>query len=256
MPKWLIFILLIALVTALIPPALIAQKRTTLKKKPRIHYVLDMDNQSRYRAQQANPIFADGRAMRPDVQGTVARDRRESDPHYFRGIVNDTWAETFPEQVTVDRAFIEHGRERFNIYCMPCHGEAGFGDGIIHQRAQRLLLAGINGTQWVQPKSLHEQAIREQPLGQTYNTITNGVRTMAGYGDMVPVRDRWAIVAYVQALQRSQHARETDLSPGTSVDDLQRIELPEQQPQQVEGDAGAGTGDSEDGTQNTGAGDS
>ena len=78
-----------------------------------------------------------------------------------------------------------------------------------------LASAGINGTSWVAPKNMHEEAIREQPIGQTFNSITNGVRTMAGYGAQVPTVDRWAIVAYVKALQRSQHARETDVPGGS-----------------------------------------
>lgn len=263
MPKWMIYIALILLVGLLIPPALIAQQRATLKEKPRIHYVQDMDNQEKYKAQQVNPIFQDNRAMRPPVDGTVSREGLESDAHYYRGLVDDSWAERFPAQITVDEAFIRRGEERFDIYCMPCHGQAGFGDGIIHQRAQRLLLAGINGTQWVQPKSLHEQAIRDQPLGQTFNTITNGVRTMPAYGAQVPVRDRWAIVAYIKALQRSQHAMESDLPAGTTVDDLEVIPLPEApaDQQQQNGDGAgdgtqAGTVTTDSGSQDGGAGDS
>ncbi len=229
MPKMLLYILLIGLIALLIPPALIATERSTVKKKPRVHLVQDMDNQHRYKAQQANEFFEDGRAMRPPVEGTVARNKLNDDAHFIKGLVGDEWATTFPGQIDVTVDLIHRGQNRFNIYCLPCHGEAGFGDGIIHQRAFKLVTAGVNGTTWVQPKSLHEKAIREQPIGQTFNTITNGVRTMAGYGDQVPVGDRWAIVAYVKALQRSQFAQDSDLPAGTNRSELQFEKLPEQE---------------------------
>lgn len=229
MPKGLVYILTILLTGLLIPPALIATMRSTVKKKPRIHYIQDMDNQFRYKAQQVNEFFDDQRAMRQPVRGTIARGELQDDPHYDKGLVDGAWAETFPAPVGVTVDLIERGRDRFNIYCLPCHGEAGFGDGIIHERAFRLVTAGVNGTQWVEPKSLHEAAIREQPLGQTFSTITNGVRTMAGYGSQIPVDDRWAIVAYVKALQRSQHAKESDLPADVDLNSLPFEALPEDQ---------------------------
>ncbi len=210
MPKPLRYILLFVAVMAMVPPALVAQLRAVHSTKPRVHLVQDMDNQPKFRAQQANPLFADGRAMRPPVAGTVARGHLNDDEHFERGIVGGQWAATFPSQVPVDMALLDRGRERFNIYCRPCHGAAGYGDGMVNLRAMELMNLGTNGTTWVQPKSLHEQAIREQPVGQTFNSITNGVRNMPPYGSQITVRDRWAIVAYVRALQRSQNARESD----------------------------------------------
>jgi mono/diheme cytochrome c family protein len=85
---------------------------------------------------------------------------------------------------------------------------AGYGDGIVNKRGMELMNLGTNGTAWVQPKSIHDADVREQPPGQIYNSITNGVRTMPAYGSQIPVPDRWAIVAYVKALQRSQNAKE------------------------------------------------
>jgi mono/diheme cytochrome c family protein len=167
-----------------------------------------MDNQPKFRAQHASALFADGRAMRIQVEGTVARGQLQEDGHYYLGVVNDAWAATFPGQVRVDVPFLERGRERFDIYCLPCHGAAGYGDGMINKRAMELVNQGVNGTIWVQPKSIHDADIREQPVGQIYNSITNGVRTMPAYGSQIPVADRWAIVAYVRALQRSQNAEE------------------------------------------------
>lgn len=240
MPKGLLYILTIVLIALLIPPAIIASARTTVKKKPRVHYVQDMDNQHRFEMQQVSPyvedehgrrnyLFQDQRIMRSRVPGTIARDEVVNDDHYNRGLIGDEWAKTFPAEVTVDEALIRRGQDRFNIYCTPCHGGAGYGDGIVHQRAMRLLTAGTNGTTWVAPKSLHEQAIREQPIGQIFNSITNGVRTMPEYGDQIPTNDRWAIVAYVKALQRSQHARTSDLPAGVNVNSLPMDKLSQEE---------------------------
>jgi mono/diheme cytochrome c family protein len=211
-PRPLRYILLFIIVLALIPPALVAQLRAVHSSKPRVHLVQDMDNQPKYRAQQLNPLFADRRAMRPPVAGTVARGHLDEDDHLYRGIVNGQWATSFP--VPVNMPLLERGRDRFAIYCRPCHGAAGYGDGMVNQRAMALLNLAVNGTEWVQPKSLHEQQIREQPHGQLFNSITNGVRNMPPYGPQIPVADRWAIVAYVRALQRSQNARESDVAAG------------------------------------------
>ncbi len=215
MPKVMLYGILLLLTLLLIPPALIAWRRTQLSAKPRIHLVQDMDNQPRFKTQQATDIFRDGRTMRPIVEGTVRRGGLPEDDHFQRGVVNEQWATTFPAQLTIDRALLERGQERFNIYCTPCHGYSGYGNGIVHQRAMVLLTQGVNGTEWVQPKSLHETAIAEQPIGKTYNSITNGIRNMAGYASQIPTEDRWAIVAYVKALQMSQNA-----DPNTLPDDL------------------------------------
>ena len=203
-----------------VPFALAAMARAVPSSRTRIHIIQDMDNQPKFRAQQANPLFADGRAMRPPVAGTVARGRLEADDHYDRGVVENGWATTFPPQVQVNLDLIRRGQDRFNIYCALCHGYAGYGDGMVNQRAMQLVNRGVNGTTWVQPKNMHEQLIREQPLGQTFNTITNGVRNMSGYAAQIPTEDRWAIVAYVKALQRSQTADLIDLPPD------QRTNLP------------------------------
>ena len=206
MPKAIKYGILILMTLAMIPPALIARLRAVPSEKPRVHLIQDMDNQPKFRAQHATAIFTDGRAMRPPVHGTIARGELWADDHFARGVVNGEWTTTFPSQVTVDEAFLHRGRERFNIYCTPCHGWAGFGDGIVHLRADRLVNAGINGSTWVAPKSLHEQTIRDQPIGQVFSTITNGVRTMPSYSAQISREDRWAIVAYVKALQWSQNA--------------------------------------------------
>ncbi len=211
MPKAFKHGILILIVVAMIPPTLVARARAVRSAKTRIHLVQDMDNQPKFRAQHANPLFADGRAMRPPVAGTVAREQLDTDEHFHLGIFNGEWATTFPAQTPLTLHLVKRGRERFNIYCQPCHGAAGHGDGMVNKRAMELVNLNINGTTWVQPKSLHESQIREQPIGQVFNTITNGVRNMAGYQSQIPVADRWAIVAYVRVLQRSQNARIEDV---------------------------------------------
>jgi mono/diheme cytochrome c family protein len=139
------------------------------------------------------------------------------DTHLYMGIVKDSWADSYPASITVNRAFVERGQERFNIYCAPCHGKGGFGDGVVHHRAQRLLETGINGTTWVAPKNLHEDAVASQKKGQLFNSITNGIRTMAAYGSQISVDDRWAIVAYIEALQISQNANPKDVEDADTL---------------------------------------
>ena len=224
MSKIAIIITTILVAIGSIPFALAAMARAVPSSHTRIHIMQDMDNQPKFRAQHANPLFADGRAMRPVVAGTVAQGQLEADDHYNRGVVDNDWATTFPPQVQVNLDLVYRGQDRFNIYCTPCHGYAGYGDGMINQRAMDLVNLGLNGTTWVQPKNMHEQMIREQPVGQTFNTITNGVRNMSGYAAQIPTEDRWAIVAYVKALQRSQAADLNDLPPDQR-NDLQVIKL-------------------------------
>ncbi len=213
-----IIITTILIVLGSVPFALAAMARAVPSSRTRIHIIQDMDNQPKFRAQHANPLFADGRAMRPPVAGTVARGRLEADDHYYRGVVDNGWSTTFPPQVQVNLDLVHRGQDRFNIYCTPCHGYAGYGDGTVNERAMELVNLGRNGTTWVQSKNMHEQLIREQPLGQTFNTITNGVRNMSGYAAQISTEDRWAIVAYVKALQRSQAADLNDLPPDQRTD--------------------------------------
>lgn len=198
-----ILIGLILFLLSLLPFALIARARAQRSDRPRVHLILDMDNQPKFKPQQANPLFADGRAMRPKVAGTVARGDLELDDHLCRGIENGQWAETFP--IRVDERLLRRGRERFDIFCAPCHGVSGYGDGMVSRRADEL-----QEGKWVPPTSLHADAVRQRPPGHLYNTIVNGIRNMPPYGHQIGVEDRWAIVAYVRALQRSQNARPED----------------------------------------------
>ena len=142
--------------------------------------------------------------MRPDVPGTVARGELHEDAAFWAGRTAEGWVMAFPVQVT-DR-LVRRGQERYDIYCSPCHGLAGYGDGPVAKRADALQ----EGT-WTPPSSYHTDLIRSRPVGQLFNTITNGIRNMPGYAAQVPVADRWAIVAYVRALQRSQDAGIADV---------------------------------------------
>jgi mono/diheme cytochrome c family protein len=206
--RWLPFALVfLALVTA-IPFAIFAKARTTLSDKPRLHIIRDMDNQERFNAQQENTLFVDGRAMRPPVPGTVARGELRLDTHFEQGRVAEggAWANTFPLQLKVDAAFVARGKERYEIFCAPCHGSSGYGDGMVARRVDTLKKQEVPGTSsWAAPANYHVKTLREQPLGQLYNAVSNGKGNMAGYRSQIPVRDRWAIVAYVRALQLSQN---------------------------------------------------
>lgn len=164
----------------------------------------DMDRQEKFRPQSVNPMFADSRADRRPVPGTVAQGQLEEDSHLNRGLVNGAWAVEFPGPVT--ESTMRRGQQRYEIFCAPCHGLAGMGDGIVAARAERLQ----EGT-WTPPTNLHDVAVRERPVGHLYNTIANGIRNMPAYGAQIPVADRWAIVAYVRALQKSQNARIEDV---------------------------------------------
>ncbi len=209
-PFWMIATFIVLVVVTWVPLALIARARNTKSAQPRVHLFQDMDVQPRYGPQASSKIFADGRSMRQPVAGTVARGELFEDDHYHRGYEATKNAETgkwdvnyfagFPAQVAVDEKFILRGQEQFNIYCALCHGKAGYGDGMIHQRAVEL-----KGP-WVQPTSLHLEDVRVRPEGHLFNTITNGIRNMAGYGQQIDIADRWAIVAYIRALQLSQNA--------------------------------------------------
>ncbi len=214
-------VLLVCLAT--VPLALVSRARSKTSTKPRVHLFQDMDNQPKYKTQSPSPIFADGRSMRPPVAGTVARGHLEGDDHYDRGFTmskeGDAWSVSyfkgFPEQVVVDDALLQRGQERFLIYCSPCHGADGLGNGMVHVRATELKQAS-NG--WTQPTDITTLGDRE--AGHLYNTIRNGIRTMPGYAAQIPTADRWAIVAYVRALQLSQNATLDDV-PADKRDKIQ-----------------------------------
>lgn len=203
-PRWLVYTLLTLVVLSWIPLAMIARARTTTTTRPRVHLVPDMDAQPSSKPQEASAVFADGRAMRPPVAGTVARGQLRADRARELGREGEAWVTALP--VAMDRGLLERGRERYEIFCAPCHGLSGHGDGMVAKRAEAL----AEGT-WTPPSSFHTDLVRGRENGHLYNTITNGIRNMPGYGSQVGVHDRWAIVAYVRALQRSQNATLEDV---------------------------------------------
>ena len=152
----------------------------------------DMHNQPRFKPLRASDFFADGRSARPLVTGTVDRSQVSEDPAYLSGLENFRPLETLPFRVT--RQALERGRERFNIYCMPCHGELGDGNGMVAQRG------------YLHPPSFHDDRLREAPVGHFFDVITNGLGGMPDYSQQITPDDRWKIVAYIRALQLSQHA--------------------------------------------------
>ncbi|MBM4258164.1 MAG: cytochrome c [Deltaproteobacteria bacterium] len=157
----------------------------------------DMHDQPRFEPLEANNFFSDGRAARPLVTGVVARGTLQEDAHLFTGRVNDEFVTTFPFTITQD--VIVRGQERYNIFCSPCHGALGDGEGAIVQRGLK------------HPPSYHIDRLREAPVGYYFNVITNGFGAMFDYADRVSVRDRWAIIAYIRALQLSQNAKIDDV---------------------------------------------
>ncbi|MFN0136191.1 MAG: quinol:electron acceptor oxidoreductase subunit ActD [Phycisphaerae bacterium] len=201
---------LVATLAALIPLTIVFMARGSFSSQPRIHLIQDMDNQEKFKAQSALDVFADGRSNRPRVAGALARGDLREDRHYWEGIVNNDYATTFPTHnpaIKLTEEFIVRGQQRFNIYCAPCHGYDGSGNGAVNVRAVELQGA------WVPANDLHDAERKSRVVGHIYNTITNGIRTMPAYADQIPENDRWAIVAYVKALQRSTMGKLEDLKP-------------------------------------------
>lgn len=203
-PRWIVYTIIVLVTLSWVPIALVLRARTVRTAKPPLHVVTDMDNQPSFRTQKRNMMFADRRAMRPQVSGTVARGQLASSSSLALGKEGDQWIDAFP--VPVNQALLERGRQRYTIYCSPCHGLSGYGDGAVAKRADALQ----EGT-WTPPSSFHSELIRSRPEGHIFNSITNGIRNMPAYGPQISVEDRWAVVAYVRALQRSQNASVDDV---------------------------------------------
>lgn len=164
---------------------------------------LDMQDQPKYKPLRQSDFFADGRSARPLPENTVARGQERADVAFYTGKVNNQYVGDFP--VKVDEQLVARGQERFNVYCSPCHSRLGDGNGMIVQRGLR------------RPPSFHEQRLRQAPVGHFYDVITNGFGSMGDYAQQVSVRDRWAIVAYIRALQFSTAATQGDVPAGMQV---------------------------------------
>ncbi len=157
----------------------------------------DMHDQPRAKPLARSEFFADGRASRPLVPGTVARGQLREDARVQRGKEGAEFVTALP--LPVDLALLRRGRERYDIFCSPCHGRTGAGDGMVVQRGHR------------KPPSLHIERLRGERAGYIYDVIANGFGIMPDYASQLEVRDRWAVVAYVRALQLSQHAALDDV---------------------------------------------
>jgi mono/diheme cytochrome c family protein len=159
----------------------------------------DMHDAPRYEAFEASASFPDGRASRTPPAGTVARGWLREDEALYTGKVNGQLVEAVPFAVTYDD--LKRGQERFNIFCTPCHGRLGDGQGMVVQRGLR------------QAASYHQDRLRQERIGYFFDVITNGFGAMQGYAEQVPVRDRWLIASYVRVLQYSQYAPVNDVPP-------------------------------------------
>jgi cytochrome c553 len=153
---------------------------------------MDMHIQPKYLPYEPTDFFADGRSERQPIPGTVARGQLRTDELFYTGKVNGVEADQFPFPIT--RADLERGRERFNIYCTPCHDYTGTGNGMVVQRG------------FPQPPSYHTQRLREAPVGHFYGVITDGFGAMYSYAARIEPADRWRIAAYIRVLQMSQNA--------------------------------------------------
>src|SRR5262245_36323166 len=152
MPRWVRSVLLVLSVLSVLPFACVYRARHTTSVTPRIHLIQGMDNQPRYKSQQTNPLFADTGEERPHCPGTIAQGHLDDDDALSKGMNGLSWVESFPVPVT--ESVLQRGQERFAIYCAPCHGLAGYGDGIVAVHADRLQ----EGT-WVPPSSLHSATV-------------------------------------------------------------------------------------------------
>jgi mono/diheme cytochrome c family protein len=156
-----------------------------------------MQVQPRYNPYDASNFFADSRSARPAVPGTIARGQLHLDELLFTGKIDGKEADVFPFAIT--RADLDRGRERFNIYCSPCHDVSGSGRGMI-------VLRGFPA-----PPSLHLDRLRHAPAGHFFDVMTNGIGVMYSYSYRVSPEDRWRIAAYIRALQLSQQASFDDV---------------------------------------------
>jgi mono/diheme cytochrome c family protein len=163
----------------------------------------DMHEQPKFIPLRENDFYADQRSARPTIAGTIARGQLQDDPLLYTGKVNGKDADEFPFAIT-DKD-LARGRERFNIYCSPCHSQLGDGNGMISQRGLK------------NPPSFYDPRLLKAPVGHFFDAMTNGWGAMGDYSAQVPVADRWRIAAYIRALQLSRTAKPGDVPAGERV---------------------------------------
>jgi mono/diheme cytochrome c family protein len=176
-----------------------------------------MHDQPRFKPLAQSDFFTDLRSARMPVDGTVARGQLRDDTYFYTGKLGANPGDFLPFPINLDT--LARGRERFNIYCTPCHSRTGDGNGVIVQRGFR------------PPPSFHTDRLRKAPLGYFFDVMTNGFGAMPDYASQIPPRDRWCIVAYIRALQLSQGATASDIPAGQQVPSV---------PPEFRGDPGSG----------------
>jgi len=162
-----------------------------------------MQEQPYQRPLVESDFYADKRSARPIIPTTVARGHLDADTYFYTGKVGNNDGDYLPFPVTAE--VMARGQQRFNIYCSPCHSQIGDGNGMVVQRGYK------------RPPSYHIERLRKAPIGYFFDVMTNGFGAMPDYSQQVAPADRWAIAAYIRALQLSQHATEADLPPGTPI---------------------------------------
>lgn len=159
----------------------------------------DMHDQPKYEPLEGSAFFDDGRASRPLLPGTVARGQLDEDEVFYTGTRAGAPVAELPFAATLE--VLQRGRQRYDIYCSPCHDRVGYGRGMIVQRGYQA------------PPSFHQARLRQVPVGYLFQAITNGFGVMPSYAAQIQPRDRWAVVAYIRALQLSQNAQPDDVPP-------------------------------------------
>jgi hypothetical protein len=169
----------------------------------------DMQDEPKFIPQRGTTFYADGRSVRPQVENTVARDQLREDGYFYTGLTNGKEGDGLPFPVTMQ--VLERGQERYNVYCTPCHSRVGNGIGMIVQRG------------YAKAGSFHSARLETAPLGHFFHVISNGYGAMPDYSAQIVPADRWAIVAYIKALQLSQKASQDDVPAGSHVEPLASI---------------------------------
>ncbi len=169
----------------------------------------DMQDEPKFFPQRGTTFYADGRSVRPQVANTVARNQLHEDSYFYTGLVNGKEGDGMPFPVTMQ--VLQRGQERFNVYCTPCHSRVGNGEGMIVERG------------YAKAGDFHSERLRSAPLGHFFHVMTNGYGAMPDYAAQVTPADRWAIVAYIKALQLSQDATRADVPAGVNVEPLTSI---------------------------------
>lgn len=192
-------------VSAIAPALLLLAGCSSIQRDTPLQVWDDMKHQQKFKAQApVDGIFADGRSNRLVPEDTVARDHYRDDSPYNTGLENGMYVGKSPVPVTLE--LIQQGQTKFNIYCSPCHDQTGMGHGIVPTRVPV----------W-QPSNLTEDRVVQFADGDIFDVITNGRRTMPSYRFQVVTADRWAIIAYVRALQRAAHAKPDEVPAGTTI---------------------------------------